>query len=239
MRRGHYAVAGLTPGAPEIPEFFIATQIVKPSAISHWSAMSHHGFTEQIPRTVTAITTKRVRNPAKPPLRAASGMNKQHWEIGHVDYEFIYVLPAAFFGIEEIWLGEFFKVPITDKERTILEGFIWPSYFGGLAVVLAILQRHLAEIKLSTLTAYARKYDTATVIKRLGWALERLATPPSELKPLLEFPVKGYSALDPSLPMRGSHNRRWMIVDNLSARKTGDERVAIPDNTLTNTLTSR
>jgi predicted transcriptional regulator of viral defense system len=124
LRHGYYAVAGLTPGVPEIPEFFIATQIVKPSAISHWSAMSHHGFTEQIPRRVTALTTKRVRIPARRPSRAASGMNKQHWEIGQVHYEFIYVLPAAFFGIEEIWLGEFFKVPITDKERTILEGFI-------------------------------------------------------------------------------------------------------------------
>lgn len=37
----------------------------------------------------------------------------QFWEIDHVRYEYKYVLPRSFFGIEEIWLGELFKVPIT------------------------------------------------------------------------------------------------------------------------------
>jgi predicted transcriptional regulator of viral defense system len=133
LRRGYYAIAATTPSVPKIPEFHIATRILEPSAISHWSAMGHHGLTDQIPRRITAFTPKKFITPAmrKSGHTESSDLSKsgQFWEIDHIRYEYLYVLPRSFFGIEEIWLGELFKVPITDKERTLLEGFINPTYF--------------------------------------------------------------------------------------------------------------
>lgn len=52
LRRGYYAIAATTPSMPDIPEFYIATKVMAPSAISHSSAMSYHGLTEQIPQDV-------------------------------------------------------------------------------------------------------------------------------------------------------------------------------------------
>src|SRR5579864_7938531 len=39
LSRGLYAFSTRRPASPQIPSFAIATALVKPSAISHWSAM--------------------------------------------------------------------------------------------------------------------------------------------------------------------------------------------------------
>lgn len=105
----------------------------------------------------------------------------QYWEIDKVRYEYLYVLPKAFFGIEEIWLGEFFKIPITDKERTLLEGFINPSYCGGFSFVMSILDQHLREFNLEKLVSHALHYQTGSVASRVGWALQQLGVPRDKL----------------------------------------------------------
>src|SRR5438270_11319609 len=64
LRRGLYAGGGALPGAVHVHPFVIATHLVSPSAISHWSAMSHHGLTEQIPYGVTAFTPHKVMTPS-------------------------------------------------------------------------------------------------------------------------------------------------------------------------------
>jgi predicted transcriptional regulator of viral defense system len=222
LRRGFYAIAANTPSAPEIPEFYIATKMIVPSAVSHWSAMSYHGLTEQIPRRVTAFTPKKFITPSmRTGKRDRNTEHSQYWEIDQIRYEYLYVLPRSFFGIEEIWLGEFFKVPITDKERTLLEGFINPSYFGGFSFIMSILDQHLREVDVQKLVAHAVRYQTASVIKRLGWALEQLGTPENGLFELKQFSWRGYTPLDPALPSRGSYENRWGIINNL--RPGGDK----------------
>lgn len=214
LSRGLYAFAAVTPASPQIPSFAIATALVKSSAISHWSAMHHHGFTEQIPRTVTAFTPRRVITPG---MRRTGGhrADKRYWEIAGVRYEYIFVTQAAFFGIEEIWMGEFFKVSITDRERTLLEGFISPRYFGGLGEILSILENHLRTVNIDKLIGYALRYKKAAVIKRLGWALESAGVAEDKLAPLLNFPLTNYRVLDPVRPLSGRHNKRWMVDENL------------------------
>ena len=59
LRKGLYALSGAVPGASPVHEFEIAMALVKPSAISHWSVLSHHGLTEQVPRKVFVLTTAR------------------------------------------------------------------------------------------------------------------------------------------------------------------------------------
>lgn len=222
LRRGYYALAAATPSTPEIPEFYIATKMMVPSAISHWSAMSYHGLTEQIPRRVTAFTPKKFITPAMRGQKADQNTDShsQFWEIDHVRYEYMYVLPRSFFGIEEIWLGEFFKVPITDKERTLLEGFINPSYFGGFGFVMSILDQHSRELSIPRLVAHAVQYQTGSVAKRLGWALHQLGTPERTLAPLKQFHGRGYTRLDPALPAKGSYDGQWGIINNLRSAGT-------------------
>lgn len=52
LRRGLYAGVGSLPNQAHINSFAIATHLVEPSAVSHWSALQYHGLTEQIPSTL-------------------------------------------------------------------------------------------------------------------------------------------------------------------------------------------
>ena len=60
LRQGIYTRTEVTAGNIEVHPFSIATYIITPSAISHWSALHYHGFTEQIPRIINALQLKKL-----------------------------------------------------------------------------------------------------------------------------------------------------------------------------------
>jgi predicted transcriptional regulator of viral defense system len=120
-----------------------------------------------------------------------------------------------FFGIEKIWLDENFQVQITDKERTLLDVFIYPKMFGGIGEALGILENALVSIGIQKLVDYAIKYDKKSLAKRLGWALEYFGVPDKQLEALLKVPINYYCRLDPSAPATGPCDKRWMIQNNL------------------------
>jgi predicted transcriptional regulator of viral defense system len=220
LRRGLYAGMGRLPGEVEVHPFAVATSLVSPSAISHWSALHHHGLTEQVPRQVTASTPKKVVTPS---MRAGSqsrqrgeGPSGRHaWEINGVEYEYYTVAPDRFFGIEEVWVDEHFRVPIYDKERSLLDGFAAPRLFGSLSEALGILEEHAGDLDLEKLVRYALRYGKASVAKRLGWALDRAGAPRRVTAPLARLPMDGVRVLDPTRPREGKYDERWMVQDNL------------------------
>ena len=220
LRDGLYAGTGKLSGEMDIHPFAIATHLVTPSAISHWSAMSHHGLTEQIPHVVTAFTPKRFMTPSLRTRTRRNTLSKQAWEIEGVRYEYVIVKPEFFFGSEEIWVDQNFRVPVTDKERTMLEGFASPRMFGGMGEVLGILEQHVVELDIKKLVEYALRYGKSSVIKRVGWALEQAGVPPESVAPLAQVPVSGYRVLDPTHARIGPCDSRWMIQNNLTARRS-------------------
>lgn len=215
LRRGLYAGTGKLPGEVEVHPFAIATSMVSPSAISHWSALHHHGLTEQVPRQVTASTPKRVVTPSMRPGAVAPGAGKHAWEVNGVRYEYVTTTAGRLFGVEEVWVDENFKVPIFDRERTLLDCFAAPRRFGSLSEGLGILEEHIDDLDLRKLVSYALRYGNASVAKRLGWALDRAGAPRRVTLPLAELPMEGVRILDPTRPREGSNDTRWMVLDNL------------------------
>jgi predicted transcriptional regulator of viral defense system len=216
LRKGLYALTGSPSGSLQIHPFAIATRLVEPSAISHWSALSHHGFTEQVPNVISAFTPAKVVTPSmRAPCQKPRSVHHA-WEIGGVRYQYATVKKEHFFGVEETWVNELFKVPITDKERTVLETFITPRTFGGIGEALALIEERLNELDLNRLVRYTVRYGRASVAKRLGWALEMAGASLSVLAPLETFPASGVRILDPTRPRRGPSNRRWGIQENLA-----------------------
>jgi predicted transcriptional regulator of viral defense system len=220
LRRGLYAGTGGLPGTLHIHPFAIATRVVTPSAISHWSAMNYHGLTEQVPRIVMACTPKKVVTPSMRNGKSKP-LVKHTWEVAGIQYTYVSVRPHAFFGIEEVWVDPLFRVPITDKERTLLDGCVSPRMVGGMGEVLGILEEHVHDLDLEKLVGYALRYGKASVAKRLGWALEQEGVSPRLLTPLRALPVAGVRVLDPTRPRRGPCDPRWMIQNNLAPRSTG------------------
>lgn len=218
LKRGLYVGTGKLPGEAQIHSFAVAARLVIPAAISHWSAMNHHGLTEQLPRNVMAMTTQKVYPPSLRRKEDNQRRGKHAWEIDGIRYEYITVKPEHFFGIEQVWVDQMFRVPITDKERTVLEGFASPHTFGSLSEVLGILEEHLTAIDVPRLIGYALQYNAIAVIKRLGWALEQMSVSTKKLQPLKDYPASGYRLLDPTKPKQGSYDSRWMVQNNLKAK---------------------
>lgn len=215
VRRGLYISIGLIAEQNITHPFVIAAYLIQPSAISHWSALQHHGLTEQIPQIVTASTPSKVVTPSMREKKPQRSKTKHVWEIEGVRYEYINVQQKHFFGIEKIWLDEHFQVPITDKERTILDLFIYPKMFGGIGEAFGILENSLATIDTQKLISYAVQYDKKSLAKRLGWALEYFGVSAKQLEPLLRVPINYYCRLDPSAHPTGPCDNRWMIQNNL------------------------
>ncbi len=211
LRRGLYALSSMVPGVAIIHEFEVAAALVSPAMISHWSALHYHGLTEQIPRDVFVLTTTDAWTPR--PRQGREAWSGSGFPAGDTTYRFVQVKPDRFFGGGPRWIGEV-RVPMTDLERTLLDGLSMPRYCGDFAEVLHAVQVGMDRLNIELISEYAVRLGVTTA-KRLGWVLESQGVPRSELAVLAELPVKGYCKLDPTGPRKGSCNRRWMVQENL------------------------
>jgi predicted transcriptional regulator of viral defense system len=214
LRRGLYVTVGMLPTENIIHPFVIATHLIQPSAISHWSALQYHGLIQKIPQIITASTLSKVVTPSM--RHKDLDLNHKHtWQIADICYEYTNIKKKHFFGIEKICLDGNSQILITDKERTILDVLIYSKMFGGIGEALRILKNSLATVDIPILVNYAIQYDKKSLIKRLGWALEYFDVPAIQLGPLLNAPIHYFCRLDPSAPATGSCDKRWMIQNNL------------------------
>lgn len=211
LRKGLYALSATVPGVTSAHEFEIAMALAHRAAISHWSALHHHGLTEQAPRKVFVLTTTDDSVPQARGRKA--GRHRSGCPVGKLLYQFVRVKPERFFGTEKVWVGDA-RVTITDPERTLLDGLMMPQYCGDFAEVLHAFEVRGDRQDLKRIIDYALRLDTSTA-KRLGWVLERQGIYSARLEPLLNLPIKGYRTLDPTGPRKGRCNRRWMIQENL------------------------
>ncbi|MCM8794560.1 MAG: type IV toxin-antitoxin system AbiEi family antitoxin domain-containing protein [Candidatus Omnitrophica bacterium] len=214
LRKGLYALSSAVPGVSVLHEFEIAMALVSPAAVSHWSALHHHGLTEQLPRRVFVLTTTEATVPR--PRGKRAGMADKGYPVGETVYRFVQVKPERFFGVEEIWVGEA-RVKVTDPERTLLDGLLMPRYCGDFAEVLHAFQVRAEKLDMDRIIGYTLRMDAAAA-KRLGWILEQQGVDTARLEPLLAIPIKGYRVLDPTGPRRGPCDRRWMIQENLPGK---------------------
>lgn len=212
LRKGLYALSSSVPGTTAAHEFEVAMALVEPAAISHWSALHHHGLTEQAPRKIFVMTTTGAAVPRSRKVKSKT----EGYSVGDMVYQFIQVKPRRFFGTEKIWVNEA-RVTITDPERTLLDGLMMPKHCGDFGEVLHSFEVRGDRMDLARIIDYALKLD-AVVAKRLGWVLENQSVASDLLEPLLKKQVKDYRSLDPTGPRKGPCNRRWMIQENLPGR---------------------
>jgi predicted transcriptional regulator of viral defense system len=202
IRRGRFAIIPLSSGedrSPQLHEFVVAMEIVTPAVIAYWSALNHHGMSEQLPRTVFVATDHPVR--------------RQPGDVLGVTYKIVSLRPDKFFGVITDWINEIpFKV--TDREKTIIDGLDLPQYVGGtseIAKALTVSWKMLDEKKLRK---YAAKIGNSAVAKRLGFIMETLGLGNVEALRVSVPLAPGFSSLDPTMPKKGKYNRRWGLLVN-------------------------
>ena len=202
VRRGLYALSPTVfQGAP-LHELELAMVLARPAAISHWSALSVHGLTEQVPQEVVVLTTDQAN-----PTRSRSG---DLLSLCGFRFRFCRVKPEFFFGVETHWRGDV-AIEVTDPERTLLDGLLRPQLCGDFGVVLEAFERHRGRLRKDRIIDYARRLGV-TCVKRLGWMLEQIGSPAPELE---NDPIRGYRPLDPTGPRLGRCNSRWNMIENL------------------------
>lgn len=201
LRRGLYALPPFAIHGSPLHEFEIAMALASPAAVSHWSALSFHGLTEQVPREVSILTTTWHARP------------REAIVLG-VRYRFVRVAPDSFFGIRDEWLGDA-RIQMTDLERTLIDGLERPELCGGFGEVLQAFDSAAGRLELPRLVRYGLRFSAATA-RRLGWILEEhLGLRSEELEALRSIRSRGYRPLDPTSQRRGRCNRRWGVQENL------------------------
>jgi len=220
LKRGLYAGTGRLPGGVDVHPFTLATAIVRPSAVSRWSALSYHGLTTQVPLRVTVTSPKSVTPPSmRRPLPVLRTPHQKHmWTIDAVSVEFFKVREDRYFGIDAVWVDQHFRVSIMDRERTVLDLFAHPRAFGGLDTGLETLREHGEELDLGRLVGYSLRFGSKAVNARLGWSIEQVGLHAQGLDDLRSSTGPGLQLLDPSRAARGHRDGRWCVLDNVTPR---------------------
>jgi predicted transcriptional regulator of viral defense system len=202
IRRGRFAVIPLSSGegrSPQLHEFVVAMELVSPAVIAYWSALNHHGMTEQLPRTVFVATDHPVR--------------RQPGDILGVTYKIVSLKPDKIFGVMKEWIDEI-PFSVTDREKTIIDGLDLPQYVGGVSEITKALTGSWKLLDEKKLRKYAAKIGNSAVAKRLGFMMETLRLGNVEVLRTETPRAPGFSALDPTMPKYGKYNRRWGLLVN-------------------------
>lgn len=207
VRRGTYYVLPLESGNEPVvtPDpWVLALRLFAPCYIGGWSAAEHWGLTEQLFRSTFVVTSANIRERSQTFLGA--------------EFHLVRVRHERLLKDSTVWRGDV-RVPIADRERTIADALVDPSWIGGIRHLVDILHSYAAEPK-RDFTKIMRSLDHighASGIKRLGFLVETLF--PEESR-LIERAYARRSAgvirLDPTIRGRGRLSKRWGLWVNVS-----------------------
>jgi len=174
----------------EANEYEIASEINSPSYISFISALNYYGFSDQMPRKIYLSS-----------LKYSKELDK---------FKFITLSKHRFFGYTKIG-----NIVIAEKEKVILDSLLFPKYSLGIKEVERSLVRSISELDLKKLFDYAIKMNSKSVLRRLGYILEKINIKNKEINKIRNHIGKGYELLDPSIKRKNNLNKRWLLDINI------------------------
>lgn len=210
-RRGLYFVLPIEaePGKGTVPEdpWVLAREAFSPCYIGGWSAAEHWGLTEQLFRSTLVLTAAYVR--ARTERLVGS------------EFRLFRVPPSAIDGAALVWRGRE-RVPVSDRERTIVDCLRHPELCGGARHLADVMRRYgeSAERDFRKLANTARESANGAAWKRLGYLAELLWPKEEELlNEARKHLTTGNVKLDPKVPRRGTLLRRWRLWVNAGVSK--------------------
>ncbi len=189
LKRGSYAQ---TEGLNE-HLFRIATELVKPSYISFWTALSRYGFTEQQVMTVQLASPRQAR-----PFSA-----------GDFAIEVATLKPYRFYGYQKMN-----GAVIAEAEKALIDALFRPDLCGGIEEVAACLKRAWHEVNHDTLIEYALGFRNRSLVSRLGHLIESLGLEMDGIERLLEARAPIFVLLDSKGEKEGEQDRKWRVLVN-------------------------
>ena len=181
--------------------FTIATEVVKPSYISFWSALSFYGFTEQQVNTVQVVSPKQVKD----------------LDIDSFRVETTTFQPYRFYGYTR---GNGFA--IAEPEKALVDSLAYPEKCGGWSECAKCLKNAWGHIDKRRFTEYLIQFNNKSVVSRAGFLIEHMGLEhPRHLKQLQPHTSKSFVALNPKKKRRGTYNKKWKVIVNQNIRMEG------------------
>lgn len=193
IKRNGYATSDKLVESP----YAVATESIKPSYISYWTALSHYGFTEQQPKTIQLVTTRQQKRP---------GLN----------VEITTLNPGRFYGY--ILVNDYV---IAEKEKSLVDAFHQPEKCGGLDEVVKCLKNAWSQINKRTLYRYLVRFNDKSLNSRAGYIIEALGLDKPSKK-LLENKSKSYVRLDVSGRRTHNYDKKWRVIVNYDITGVGE-----------------
>lgn len=203
---GTYLIIPLAAGENAIyttHEYLIASHVAEPMYIGYYSALSHHGLTEQVPRTVYVVT----------PTQAQSR------EIHGVPYRVTTVTEQKFFGFEPTSI-EGTTVHVSDLEKTLVDCADHPKFCGGIRELAgAMATADDKGCSWRTVGEYLERLDNGAATKRIVYLADQLGIQLPTRETLVASFTSGYSLLDPTRPGTGPNNSTYRLRINIESDK--------------------
>ena len=210
VRHGLYSTVPLDAVDPtewRIDTWIVVSKLYGPHYyLGGWTACEYWDLTEQIFNSTVVFTTRRTR--------------KKETKIQGFSLRLRHTAQDRIFGTRTVW-RERTKVTLSDPTRTLVDVLNNPSLGGGIRHVADVLQTYFESEHRddSLLEEYIKRLGNRTIFKRLGYLLETLEIEAPELiRNCRSSKSAGISLLDPSLPARGSTQRRWNLKVNATVQ---------------------
>mgnify|MGYP002762684942 FL=1 len=203
IAHGKYLIVPLSAGEDSVytaHEFVIASALVEPMYIGYWSAMNHHGLTEQVPQTVYIVTPERARER----------------EIHGVTYQPVSVTEQKFFGYQPTAVGSN-QINISSIEKTLVDCADHPEFCGGISELTKALQNAVdSRCSWERVVEYLRQVDNGAATKRIVYLSDQLDIELPQYSALTEEFTTGYPLLDPTREATGTHDSTYQLRLNVS-----------------------
>lgn len=201
LKPGLYLIVPLAAGEESLytaHEFYIASHLVEPMYVSFWSALSFHGFTEQLPRSVSVGTTKRISD------RTVHG----------VEYHFVTLAKRKFFGYEQYAVSGH-SVPIATPEKTLADCADQPRHCGGVRELAKGVREGPDGYDPGALIEHARRIGNGAALKRLIYLMDQYRVPVPDREAVEDEFTEGTSPLDPTRSANGTYASDYRLYVNI------------------------
>lgn len=198
IAHGKYLILPLAAGEDAVyteHEFVIASALVEPMYIGYWSAMNHHGLTEQMSRVVYLVTTERA----------------QEREIHGVTYRPVSVTEKKFFGYQQTAVGSN-HVNVSSIEKTLVDCADHPEFCGGIGELAKAMMNAIdMQCSWKLVVEYLRRLENGAATKRIVYLADQLDINLPEYWDLVENFTSGYPLLDPTREAEGTRDSKYQL----------------------------
>jgi len=195
------------------------------SVFCHWTALSIHGLTKELPRTIFAYHFKNTKQE-----RIPLGTTPEDW----LDLERPRnALPQKVVGTSVDWtrsagqrdfghtMATFAGLPIyvTDLERTLLDAIRLPDKAGGIMNALRVWRSAKDRLSLDTLIQYVERFESGVLFQRAGFVLTIEARSPETFPMAIRPPARRFDEASPESPLRFDLFRTMESFNQRSRRR--------------------